>query len=96
MNGLLYIRHDIIFKNIFLIHHTLLSLVWLYVDDNTFSWLKYSYLGMKIGNVNCNASACADDVALMSIREHETQVMINIAHEFATMVLPWNPPPNRP
>ena len=40
---------------------------------------------MKIGNGNCNASACADDVALMSIREHETQVMINIAHEFATM-----------
>jgi hypothetical protein len=40
---------------------------------------------MKIGNVNCNASACADDVALMSRREHETQVMINIAHEFATM-----------
>ena len=40
---------------------------------------------MKIGNVNCNASACADDIALMSRREHETQVMINIAHEFATM-----------
>jgi hypothetical protein len=39
--------------------------------------LSDSYLGMKIGNVNCNASACADDVALMSIREHETQVMIN-------------------
>ena len=47
--------------------------------------LSDSYLGMKIGNVNCNASACADDVALMSRREHETQVMINIAHEFATM-----------
>ena len=45
--------------------------------------LSDSYLGMKIGNVNCNASACADDVALMSRRE--TQVMINIAHEFATM-----------
>jgi hypothetical protein len=30
--------------------------------------LSDSYLGMKIGNVNCNASACADDVALMSIR----------------------------
>jgi hypothetical protein len=40
---------------------------------------------MEIGNVNCNASACADDVALLSRREHETQVMINIAHEFATM-----------
>ena len=40
---------------------------------------------MEIGNVNCNVSACADDVALMSRREHETQVMINIAHEFATM-----------
>ena len=47
--------------------------------------LSDSYLGMKIGNVNCNASACADDVALMSRRKHETQVMINIAHEFATM-----------
>jgi hypothetical protein len=40
---------------------------------------------MKIGNVNGNASACADDIALMSRREHETQVMINIAHAFATM-----------
>ena len=47
--------------------------------------LSDSYLGMKIGNVNCNVSACADDVALMSRPEHETQVMINIAHEFATM-----------
>jgi hypothetical protein len=44
-----------------------------------------SYLGMTIGDVNCNASACADGVALMSRREHETQVMINIAHEFPTM-----------
>jgi hypothetical protein len=32
-----------------------------------------------------NASACADDIALMSRREHETQVMINIADEFATI-----------
>ena len=40
---------------------------------------------MKIGDVNCNASACVDDVALMSRREHETQVMINIADEFATI-----------
>jgi hypothetical protein len=40
---------------------------------------------MKIGDANCNAGACADDAALMSRHEHETQVMINMAHAFVTM-----------
>ncbi|CAG2195543.1 unnamed protein product [Mytilus edulis] len=47
--------------------------------------LENSNLGIRIGNITCNASACADDIALMSTKEDDTQVLINMAHDFAYM-----------
>jgi hypothetical protein len=36
-----YITPVLMYGMELIIHHTLLSLVWLYVYDNTFSWLKF-------------------------------------------------------
>ena len=47
--------------------------------------LENSHIGSIIGNVLCNASACADDVALMSRTESDMQIQINMAQDFAGM-----------
>ncbi|CAC5410725.1 unnamed protein product [Mytilus coruscus] len=45
--------------------------------------LSTSGLGAKIGNINCCAPTCADDVALISNNPFELQNMINIAVDFS-------------
>jgi hypothetical protein len=45
--------------------------------------LETENLGCRIGNVLCNASACADDVTLNSKLDIETQILINIAEQFS-------------
>jgi len=47
--------------------------------------LENSHIGSRIGNVLCNASACADDVALMSRTDSDLQIQINMAQDFAGM-----------
>ena len=47
--------------------------------------LENSNLGAKIGNILNNVSACADDVALLSISDTEMQIKINMAKDFAGM-----------
>lgn len=39
--------------------------------------------GIYVGDINCCASACADDVTVNSIDHFETQLLINIAEDFA-------------
>ncbi|VDI69806.1 Hypothetical predicted protein, partial [Mytilus galloprovincialis] len=46
--------------------------------------LENSNLGIRIGNITCNVNACVDDIALMSTKEDDTQVLINIAHDLRT------------
>jgi hypothetical protein len=47
--------------------------------------LTSSNIGLKIGNVVCNTSACADDIALMSKNEVDMQIQINMSNDFAGM-----------
>jgi hypothetical protein len=45
--------------------------------------LSNSGLGIKIGNINCCAPTCADDVALISNNPLELQTMIDIVVDFS-------------
>ncbi|CAC5404045.1 unnamed protein product [Mytilus coruscus] len=47
--------------------------------------LETSNLACRIGNILCNTSACADDVALISKKTTDMQVQINMANTFAGM-----------
>ena len=47
--------------------------------------LTSSNIGLNIGNVVCNTSACADDIALMSRNEVDMQIQINMSNDFAGM-----------
>ena len=49
----------------------------LYVNP-LFDRLTSSNIGLKIGNVVCNTSACADDIALMSRNEVDMQIQTNV------------------
>ena len=54
----------------------------LYIDP-LLHRLEESSLGNFIGCVPCNSSACADDVAICSSDDIETQILINIAEDFS-------------
>ena len=45
--------------------------------------LSNSGLGGKIGNINCRAHTCADDVALIANNPIDTQTMVDIAVDFS-------------
>ena len=47
--------------------------------------LTFSNIGLKIGNVVCNTSVCADNIALMSRNEVDMQIQINMSNDFAGM-----------
>ena len=51
----------------------------LYVDQ-LLHRLKHNGLGMKIGNIQCAALACADDIAINSTNLEEAQILLNMAH----------------
>jgi hypothetical protein len=42
-------------------------------------------IGLKIGNINVNNTGCADDIALLSTRLSDEQIMINMALDFANL-----------
>ena len=47
--------------------------------------MEHTNLGTKIGNVLCNATACADDVALLSNLDDDIQILVNMSNDFANM-----------
>jgi hypothetical protein len=44
--------------------------------------LKHSGLGMKIGNIQCPASACADDIAINNTNLEEAQILLNMVYDY--------------
>ena len=54
----------------------------LYIDP-LLHRLEASTHGACIGTILCSTSACADDVAICSDNDIETQLMINIAEDFS-------------
>ena len=42
-------------------------------------------MGHRIGNININSTACADDIALVSENPDQAQVLINMAYDYAYM-----------
>jgi hypothetical protein len=38
---------------------------------------------MKIENIQCAASACADDIAINSTNLEEAQILLNIAYDYS-------------
>ena len=48
--------------------------------------LESANIGMRIGNISINCTACADDVALLSRGNPDhTQIMINMCNDYAHM-----------
>ena len=39
----------------------------------------------RIGNISVNSTACADDIALISEEQDQTQILINMAYDYAYM-----------
>jgi hypothetical protein len=42
-------------------------------------------IGYRIGNINVNSTACADDIALISEEQDQAQILINMAYDYAYM-----------
>ena len=42
-------------------------------------------IGYRIGNISTNSTACADDIALVSDCDEHTQILINMAYDYASM-----------
>jgi hypothetical protein len=55
----------------------------IYVDP-LLHWLKNSELGVKIGDVECCATACADDITINSNNEVEAQTLVNMATDYSS------------
>ena len=47
--------------------------------------LEATNIGQRIGNISTNSTACADDVALLSENPVHTQILINMAYDYAYM-----------
>ena len=45
--------------------------------------LKHSGLGMNIGNIQCAASACPDDIAINSTNIEEAHNLLNMAYDYS-------------
>ena len=54
--------------------------------------LENSQIGSRIGNILCNASACADDIALMSRTDSNMQIQINMTQIPPTISLEMSVP----
>jgi len=42
-------------------------------------------IGYRIGNISVNSTACADDIALISEKQDQAQILINMAYDYAYM-----------
>jgi hypothetical protein len=47
--------------------------------------LEATHIGLRIGNISTNSTACADDVALLSENTVHTHILINMAYDYAYM-----------
>ena len=47
--------------------------------------LEATNIGLRIGNISTNSTACADDVALLSENPVHTQILLNMAYDYAYM-----------
>ena len=47
--------------------------------------LEVTNIGLGIGNTSTNSTACANDVALLSENQVHTQILINMAYDYAYM-----------
>jgi hypothetical protein len=47
--------------------------------------LESANIGMRIGNISTNCTACADDVAILSGNPDHPQILINICNDYAHM-----------
>jgi hypothetical protein len=47
--------------------------------------LEATNIGLRIGNISTNSTACADDVAPLSENPVHTQILINMAYDYAYM-----------
>ena len=47
--------------------------------------LEATNIGLRIGNISINRTACVDDVALLSENPVHTQILINMAYDYAYM-----------
>jgi hypothetical protein len=47
--------------------------------------LEATNIGLKIGNISTNCTACADDVALPRENPVQTQILVNMAYDYAYM-----------
>jgi hypothetical protein len=47
--------------------------------------LEATNIGLRIGNISTNRTACVDDVALLSENPVHTQILINMAYDYAYM-----------
>ncbi|CAC5404576.1 unnamed protein product [Mytilus coruscus] len=56
----------------------------LYIED-LLSLYENSTLGCKIGNININAVACADDIALLSDNPYDLQILVNHALQYSQL-----------
>ena len=55
----------------------------IYVDP-LLHWLKNSERGVKIGDVECCATACADDTTINSNHDVEAQTLVNMASDYSS------------
>ncbi|CAC5376574.1 unnamed protein product [Mytilus coruscus] len=56
----------------------------LYIED-LLSLYENSTLGCKIGNININAVACADDIALLCDNPYDLQILVNHALQYSQL-----------
>ena len=47
--------------------------------------LEATHIGLRIENISTNSTACADDVALLTENPVHTQILINMAYDYAYM-----------
>ncbi|CAC5394456.1 unnamed protein product [Mytilus coruscus] len=57
---------------------------YIYIED-LLSLYENSTLGCKIGNININAVACADDIALLTDNPYDLQILVNHALQYSQL-----------
>ena len=50
-------------------------------NNDLLNQLQNAQEGMKIGNVDVTSPTCADDIALLSQKEKDAQILTNTVHE---------------
>ena len=45
--------------------------------------LQHSGKGLKIGHINCCATACADAISINCVKSEDAQIMLNMANEYS-------------